>query len=264
MSRRLPGQDVVDAFGLEGVPVLLPGGQGDAFRVGDVVVKRAVDAAEAEWTQDLLLRIEQRGFRSADPVATVDGGWTHDGWLAHRFIPDLRPAAPDWDRVAAAGLLFCDAADAVRRPDGAALSRRTHRWAVADRVAWGEQQVPVGHSVADLLEDMRSRLSTGTRTGQFIHGDLSGNVFIDDRDMAVILDVSPYIRPREWCVAIVVADAVLWYGADVSLMRSFARDADRADLVVRALIFRLMADELSAQPTRESLLARYRLMLAVL
>jgi hypothetical protein len=57
---------------------------------------------------------------------------------------------------------------------------------------------------------------------------------------------------------------VLWYGADVSLMRSFARDADRADLVVRALIFRLIADELSAQPIRESFLARYRLMLAVL
>jgi hypothetical protein len=102
------------------------------------------------------------------------------------------------------------------------------------------------------------------RETQFVHGDLTGNVFVDDRQTPVILDVSPYIRPRGWAAAIVLVDAVLWQGADTSLLRTYASDADTSDLVRRALVFRLVADQLSEHRRSESLVDPYRIALAAI
>jgi fructosamine-3-kinase len=80
---------------------------------------------------------------------------------------------------------------------------------------------------------------------QVVHGDLSGNVHVDRSGTPVVLDFSPYLRPREWAAAIVIADAVLWNGAPLSLARSFASTRPGRDLLARALIFRIVADQLA-------------------
>ncbi len=247
-----------------GEPARLPGGQGDAFRVGDTVVKFVTDADEAEWTQDLLHRIEQDGFRCAEPVATTEGRWVHHSWTANEFVAGLRPVAPDWDRLIEIGLRFCDAAERARPRDVAVLARRTHRWAVADRVAWDQQPVALTGAAGELLDEMLLGLMNTRGERHFVHGDLSGNVFVDDRQTPVILDVSPYLRPRRWAAAIVVADAVLWHGADMNLVRTFTNDAAGSDLMRRALVFRFVADQLSEHPQPQSLVDSYRTMLHAL
>jgi prepilin-type processing-associated H-X9-DG protein len=68
-------------------------------------------------------------------------------------------------------------------------------------------------------------------------GDLSGNVLFADGRAPAVLDLSPYWRPMEYASAIVMVDAVLWYGAEVGLL-SVVGDAQ---LLVRALLFRLLA-----------------------
>jgi uncharacterized protein (TIGR02569 family) len=257
-----PSAAVLDAFDLHGEPARLPGGQGDAFRVGDVVVKFVTDPDEAQWTQGVLDRIAPDGFRCAEPVATTEGRWVHQCWTANVFVGGLRPVAPDWDRVIEIGLRFCAAADRARQHDDAVLAGRTHRWAVADRVAWEEQEVALSGVAGEVLGELLVGLRAGRRDRHFVHGDLSGNVFVDDRDTPVILDVSPYLRPCRWAAAIVLADAVLWHGADVDLLRSF--DGDGADLVRRALVFRFVADQLSDHPHPESLVDSYRIPLEAL
>lgn len=92
---------------------------------------------------------------------------------------------------------------------------------------------------------------------------MSGNVFLDPAGVPVILDVSPYLRPRRWAAAIVTADAVLWNGASVSLAASFASEPDR-DLLGRALIFRLVAEQLADNPRHGALLEPYRRLLSAL
>jgi len=248
---------VCAAFGTDGAPQLLDGGEGTSFRLGDVVLKRVIDDAESEWTQQLLTRVPQDGYRSAEPVPTIDDRWVHDGWIAHRYIPDLRPAAPNWDLVMRAGVRFGDAAEEVRG-DPEVLTRRTHRWAVADRVAWGEAGVEMGAAATQLLSDVEARLVNAVDTVQFVHGDLSGNVFLDRSGTPVVLDVSPYIRPREWAAAIVAVDAVLWSAANPRLLSEFAHTDGRRDLVLRAFAFRLVADELSDGPWSGEPLARHR------
>lgn len=253
-----PPNDVLAAFGALGDPVALDGGEGLSWRAGAVVVKRLHDIDETEWTQSLLARVVPDGFRIPEPIASRSGDWVHQGWSASAFIDGLRPAAPAWLDIAEAGMRFGDAAEAVRAGDGAdVLSRRRHRWAVADRVAWGEAQLTLDDAAMRVYARIEALLGDTPAGEHFVHGDLSGNVFVDRSGTPVILDVSPYLRPREWATAIVIADAVLWNGAGVRLASTYASDGPHRDLLGRALLFRLIAEQLADDPRHGAFLVPY-------
>jgi hypothetical protein len=134
-----------------------------------------------------------------------------------------------WRAVAAVGLRFSDVAEAARHGGGTeTLGARTHRWALADRVAWGEAQVDLPTTASTVAAELAALLADPPRDRQVVHGDLTGNVYVDRDDVPVVLDFSPYLRPREWGEAIVVADAVLWNGAALVLAQSFAATPERA------------------------------------
>jgi uncharacterized protein (TIGR02569 family) len=246
------------------VPVPSSGGEGLAFRSGDIVLKRVHDAGEAAWTQTLLSAIEQDGFRVATPIPTTDGRWVCNGWVANEFLPELEPAAPEWHRIVEWGLRFGDAADRARPPSDAALEQRTHRWAIADRVAWDEDEAVLPPAASEVQRALVEQTATGVAQRRVIHGDLAGNVFVDGSGRPVILDVSPYLRPRRYAAAVVIADAVLWNGADLSLATGFAASAEQRDLLARALVFRLVAEQLATDPRHGALLEPYRAVLAAL
>jgi hypothetical protein len=174
-----PSSTVLDAFAIDGDPVALSGGEGMSFRVGDFVVKRVHDAGEAEWTQALLSRTEQDGFKLPEPIQTADGQWVFDQWSASRFVPGLRSAVPLWNDIATVGLIFADAVECVRDGGADILARRSHRWAFADRVAWGEAMPDLNPEAREAYDKL-TPLLTGNATGdQLVHGDLTGNVYLD-------------------------------------------------------------------------------------
>jgi prepilin-type processing-associated H-X9-DG protein len=117
-----------------------------------------------------------------------------------------------------------------------ALDARTDAWARADRIAWGEQPADGFERVPEVAHLLAARTAVSA-PNQVIHGDLSGNVLFADGQAPAVIDLSPYWRPMEYASAIVMVDAVLWYGADVGLL-SVVGDAQ---LLVRALLFRLLA-----------------------
>ena len=236
------------AFNVRGDAIALAGGEGLSVRVGDVVLKRVHDVEEADWTQDLQSRMRCEGFRVPSPVATRTGRWTCGGWSASQLIAGLRPLIPDWSTITEVGLRFSDAAEAARHDGVELLARRTHRWAVADRVAWGETRVTLSPEMADIHAQIVPMLGTAGKERQLVHGDLAGNVCTDPTGLPVVLDVSPYLRPRRWAGAIVVTDAVLWHGAPLSLATSFAVTPQARDLLGRALCFRLVAEALADGP----------------
>jgi hypothetical protein len=43
MKEKIPSQDILNTFGVSGKPVLLPGGEGTCYRVGNVVFKPTND-----------------------------------------------------------------------------------------------------------------------------------------------------------------------------------------------------------------------------
>src|SRR5437660_12315383 len=76
-----PGPAVLASFGASADPVSLPGGEGTAWRAGDVVLKPASDPRVARWIADLyrdlgpLTARRDAGFRVPRPLGTTAGDW---------------------------------------------------------------------------------------------------------------------------------------------------------------------------------------------
>jgi hypothetical protein len=180
--------------------------------------------------------------RVPEPVRWADGSWVAGGRIVSHFVPGLVPMAPDWDRIIGVGLRFGEAATALAPPPDV-LHRRTHRWAVADRVAWDEADVDLDQPEArELLARLRALVPDGPIDRRaVVHGDLTGNVFLDSDGQPVVLDISPYLRAPGWGAAVVTADAVLWNGAPLTRAAEF----DDRGLLARALIYRMVAEQLA-------------------
>jgi len=232
---------VVEAFGGRWPPERLHGGEGRAWRAGDVVLKpldRSVNGLE--WEADLLGRVRGDAFRVPSPLRAADGSLTIDGWYATAFLVG-RHEPGRWADIIHAGEGFHAAVAAEPRP--AFLDRRTDPWSIGDRVAWDELPVT---DFADAKHV--ARLAAARRPldapHQLIHGDLTGNVLFAEGLPPAIIDLSPYWRPAAFATAIVVADALVWEGADTSLL-SHVRHIDHfAQYLVRALIYRMVTDRI--------------------
>jgi uncharacterized protein (TIGR02569 family) len=242
-----PPEAVLAAWGVAD-PQPLEGGQGDAFRAGSLVLKPAAEPAQAEWLAKSLDGLDtDAGLRVVRPVRSVTGRWVVDGWAAWRWLAGQhRPGL--WEEVldvsgrfhrAVAGLAWSPAMVA------------SHRWARADRVAWGE----LGADLPEVVRPLLDRRRPVDLPCQLIHGDLGGNVLFHDSLPPAVIDVSPYWRPPGYADAIVVADAVAWHGAGDELVERLLRHHGE-QLLLRAVLFRVAVDHREA--------AAYQRMIALL
>lgn len=124
--------------------------------------------------------------------------------------------------------------------------REQNPWVVADKLAWDEMEI-TGHSrmahhprIAPAVEPLRRRLRPVNARSQIIHGDFGGNVLFADGLPPVVIDLSPYWRPVEFAVGVVIADAIVWEGADVSLIEAGNRFPDFAQYLLRAELRRVI------------------------
>ena len=230
------------AFGVAGnPPVRLSGGMGTSWRAGDLVLKLAdAEPAELEWRAQLYAGLTGDGFRLARPRRAAGGSVCAHGWSATEFVPG-RHEPRRWPEIIAVGERFHSALRAVPRPGF--LAARSSPWAVSDRVAWGE--APLG-AVPDsqYLRQLAAAIRPVAAASQLVHGDLTGNVLFHDQLPPAIIDLSPYWRPPAYASAIVVADALLFEGADDRLVAAVGHVADFGQYLVRALIFRIASDRL--------------------
>lgn len=243
---------VLEAFRVSGPEAALPGGEGRSVRVGGVVLKRVDDGASASEAARLLAgldRQERPGVRVPHPLCSHDGRWVVDGWAAHELVEGQPGPDGRWVEILAAGRDFHQLLRGAARP--AFLDRRTDRWAVGDRVAWGEASLQPLPPVAPLLRrlfavvDRRDPTVKGPGAGepvnQLVHGDLSGNVLFADGLPPAVIDFSPYWRPTAYAEAVVVVDGLLWHGERGELVELADLGADPARMLARALMFRLVA-----------------------
>jgi uncharacterized protein (TIGR02569 family) len=238
LSVLAPPAAVLAQFGITGRPEPLSGGQGTAWRAGAVVLKPLDMSAEAlRWQADVLNSLPCDGFRVAAPLRSRDGELVVDGWTAWPLLAGTHE--PRWHDILAVGVRFHRALASLERP-AAVLDARDDAWARADRIAWGEEEAGRFGEVPEVAHLVAARVPIDA-SSQVIHGDLSGNVLFADGLAPAVIDVSPYWRPADYASAIVVVDAVLWYDAEPELLSSVARAENGAQLLVRALLFRLLA-----------------------
>src|SRR5215470_17910036 len=81
-----PDPGVLAAFGVRADPVPLPGGEGTAWRAGEIVLKPAGDPRVARWTADLyrdlgrLTASRDPGFCVPRPLRAATGDWATGDW----------------------------------------------------------------------------------------------------------------------------------------------------------------------------------------
>jgi uncharacterized protein (TIGR02569 family) len=244
---------VLRAFGVELLAVPLAGGQGEAFRAGDLVFKPVSNAEEMEWASELLSALEGPGFRVPKPVRAGDGRWVADGWAASRFIEGQHggPNGGHWAETIAACEAFHAALRDAARP--AFLDTRMDAWSVADRMAWGEQPIEALPEFAEPVERLAKLLRPVELPSQVVHGDFTANVLFADGQAPGVIDFSPYWRPAGFAVGVIVVDALTWGGADASIFELTAHIPSFAQLLVRAELRRVL--ELD-QHTRRGLAGR--------
>ena len=255
----LPSHAVLDAFGAvrrdgagagdgsDDLPRPLPGGQGLSVLAGSLVLKpHAADHfAEACWSAEVVEQLSGRalGFRVARPVRSRDGALLVEGWSATEVLEgELRGVGPDdWNALFEAGRAYNEALLGIARPG--LLDSRTHRWALADRVAFGDPYPDPLPAARLLLETLLKQRRPNHEPEQVVHGDLTGNVLFSPGRPPAVIDFSPYWRPAGYAQAVAAVDALLWYGAPHSVLETAARHAGPAfgDHLIRALIFRLVA-----------------------
>jgi uncharacterized protein (TIGR02569 family) len=252
-----PSSRVLVAFGCRGPARALGGGEGLTWHANGVVLKRVHDDREATWCQEMLAGLVEDGFRRPTPIRAADGHWVVDEWSACAFLDGLRDGRPQWSTILSGGARFHRALPA---PDAAArqvLDQRNHRWAIADRVAWGETTVELSPAATLVHLRIIERLAPLDLEDRLIHGDLTGNVLLDTDDLPVVIDFSPYLRPARYADAIVIGDAMLWEGADLGVLDLLGRDEIGVQLLLRALTFRLVAEQLSQRPRHRNDLRTY-------
>jgi len=252
-----PPAGVLEAFGASGSPARLAGGRGLAWRVGDIVLK-PLDGSPAslEWQASVLPTVDPGEVRLAPPIRARDGRVVVHGWIGMPFLAGEHRLGA-WPAVIEVGRALNRAVAHLGRPDF--LEIRDDPWAVGDRVAWGDADIgpflewPHVRTLHGALRPFRG-------SPQVIHGDLGGNVLFADGLPPGIIDMSPYWRPAGFAIAIVVADALVWEGADATLLDAVADLEDFAQLLVRALLYRLVTDAVFARadPTRPDETRAYR------
>lgn len=220
---------------------------------------KPLDATEAEavWTAELLSGLREDGFRIARPVRGAGGEWIVAGWTAWRRV-EGEHALDRWAETIEAGEALHSALVSVARP--AFLDERTHAWAVGDRIAWNElllDPLPDVKHVPRLLAAMRPLDHVPS---QVVHGDLLGNVLFAGGLPPVVIDFTPYWRPVGFASAVVVADALVWYGADESILQAVSHVGDFEQLLLRALVYRAVTDRLAraGEPLRPDHADPYR------
>lgn len=249
-----PPAEVLDLFAVPDAVEALPGGRGRSVRAGDLVLSPDRDPAVQAWLNPVLARLAVRldeggrAVRIAMPVPARDGSWVVEGWAASRYEPGT-VACRDLDVTLAAGhLLHAHLASAVPvRPDG--LDERTDRWAVAERLAFGDPALlPPGGVVGRAARSLQPY----DDPAQLVHGDLAGNVLLDVTGTPVVIDLAPYWRPVLWASAVCVLDAVVRADAPVNVLSSWRAGRERQALL-RAVIFRALSDA-TPEPTYEDVL----------
>lgn len=236
--------EVRRAFGVDTAKLQrLSGGLGSAYRSGAVVFKEVDDADDAEFIAEVMnaVEVDEALVRVSRPVQGTSGAWVVDGWSAWTLIEGAHAAGAQQWAVAPRAIAALHHGLAAVTTATELPSERGHRWAVADRVAWDEQDADLDPRVAELVTQMRAIQIDVDEPLQLIHGDLAGNLLFHESAPPGIIDFSPFLRPTAHALAIYLVDAVGWHQANRSVLESLASDPAVRACLPRAAIFRLVA-----------------------
>ena len=238
ISLEPPSVEILKAFGASEKPVKVAGGQGENYRSGKVILKPAEDNEETNWIAEFYLSVISPSFRLPVPIRSNQGGFVFRGWQAWEWLEgEHRPG--QWLEKIEICIRFHQAIVSFPRPSY--FNRRDRNpWVIADQVTWDEMEMEVHPHIQPAAEQLQKCLRKVDSTSQLIHGDFGGNILFSDGLPPAIIDFSPYWRPLPFAVGVMIADAIVWEGADFSLIEAGKRFRDFEQYLVRAELRRVI------------------------
>lgn len=244
-----PPPHVRAAFGARGgEPEPFDGGP--VWVCGDVALRPVINPAQAAWVASTLDALRVENLRLARPLRSTDGRWVVGGWTATRALTGVPQARHD--DVVAVAMRLHEATAPLPRPRF--LDARQDVFAVADRLAWGEDDISLDPDLGGrLFERLADARATMASKPQVVHGELFGNVLFDGSADPAITDLVPYWRPPQWAAAVAVIDALAWGGADDGIVSRWSHLPEWPQALVRAALFRVAGHALHPLSTGPSL-----------
>ncbi|ETK35987.1 TIGR02569 family protein [Microbispora sp. ATCC PTA-5024] len=235
--------DVRAAFGVSSGPARrLPGGGGTSWQAGGLVLKPARHPGVASWLAEVFADLRGPGFRVPRPVRAADGSWVAGGWAAWTAVEGAPEPVARWPELVAASRAFHAALADVPAPHW--LGRGRSRWEVAERVAWDQAEVELAPELSDLVDELRAATRPVRSPDQLVHGDIAGNVLFAPGQPPAVIDFSPSRRPAGYALAVAAVDLLAWSGASPGILDELAGEDDIDQLLLRALIWRLVTESL--------------------
>lgn len=232
-----PPKNVLEAFGVSSSPNPLPGGQGQNYRAGSIVLKPVTNAAEARWVAEVYRDLPPSNFRLPRPVSTSSGEWIIEGWSAQEFVTGETAEGGHYEARFQACRDFHRALESIPQPDF--LAERQDPWSQADRIVWEGEPWHPHPQLADIYQRLMDYAEPLELPQQLIHGDIAGNMLYAPGQPLAIIDFSPYWRPAIYAEALLFVDAVMWEGAPWSILELMSPDDVTTQVILRAAMRRL-------------------------
>ncbi|MBU1167447.1 TIGR02569 family protein [Patescibacteria group bacterium] len=237
MKHNLPNQIVLEAFEVSGKPIRLKGGGGTCYRVDDIVLKPTKDIVVASWIAKIYDNLKSDEFRIPKPIRAKDNSWVYNGWTANKFVEGKHEDG-NYDKAIKLSKIFHKALLGISKPTF--FDNRNDIWAIADRIAWEELPPPDFELTNKPLRKIFGILKKNELPNQLIHGDWgTGNILFSKELGPAIIDFSPYWRPADFAIAVMIVDALVYEGADKSIIDLCSDIQNFDQLLLRALVRRI-------------------------
>ncbi|MEX0896334.1 MAG: TIGR02569 family protein [Patescibacteria group bacterium] len=247
--RNAPSIDVIKAFGEEAEPVLLSGGEGFSYKVGNIVLKPVQDVEQASWNADVLSSIDEDGFRVLRSIRSMGGEWVYKGWQAFQYLEGDEKKG-NWTEKIAVSRRFHEKLRGISKPDF--IGKRDIPWERADLAVWSEQPIEFHPAVQHITDSLSAHIQPIEAKEQLIHGDMTGNILFHPTFPPAIIDFSPYWRSAEYATAIIIVDSIVWEGAPDNLLQEMDNTTENNQLLMRAALWRMKTSELFSKSHDQS------------
>ena len=237
MKSNIPNKNILKAFGVSGKPIRLAGGQGTCYRVDNLVLKPTNNIIESSWIADVCNNLRSDKFRVPKPIMAKNSSWVFNNWTANKFVVGKHEAGNYVEAIKISKTFHQSLVD-IPKPEF--FDKRNNLWAIADRIAWGELPLPDFELTNQALRKIFKLLTKNKLPNQLIHGDWgTGNILFSKKLGPAVIDFSPYWRPADFAVAIMIIDALVYEGAKESIINLCKNIPDFNQLLLRALVRRI-------------------------
>jgi hypothetical protein len=231
-------------FEITGDAQEISGGRGSTISIGEYILKPLdTTSEEANWVMDLYEAInkvcENESFEIARPKRNRSGNWISNGWICFYKSKGKEDRAQLLEKLEISNELH-KLLENYPKPDF--LDLRNNRSSIADNIAWQSSDAQISYKP---LKEVFNKLQTISPKinlpSQIIHGDLGGNILFSESSKPVVIDFSPYFRPKAFANAIMVVDDLVWGSKDFKLLEELrVIDPDTFNLLPKAELKRLL------------------------